>query len=49
MDDYYKLIFAFMANTEDQLQSKSMYKMLLNCKEFSLTDRLNFVQKLIPF
>ncbi len=25
-----------------------MYNMLLNCREISLMDRLNFVQKLMP-
>lgn len=49
MDDYHCLIFTFMANTEDQLQSKNMYKMLLNSRELALMDRLNFVQKLVPF
>lgn len=48
MDEYYQLIFAFMSNTEDQLESRNMYNMLLQCREISLTDRLNFVQKLMP-
>lgn len=37
-----------MANTQDQLESKNMYKLLLDCQEISLLDRFNFAQKLIP-
>lgn len=37
-----------MSNTEDQLESKNMYNLLLNAREINLLDRLNFVQKLVP-
>ena len=44
---YLNLILYFLSNSEDQIKSNGYYQILLNDKDFVITDRLNYAQILL--
>ena len=46
-NEYYRLIFYFLGNKDDQKDKGLFYDILLSFKHINLMDRLNFAQRLL--
>lgn len=46
-NDYLRLIFTFLANTEDEASTNTMFGLLMDSRDLYVLDRLNFAQRLL--